>query len=30
MTLCVLRVVADDIAEYAFDAIAKGVLKEFY
>ena len=30
MTLCVLGVVADGIAEYAFDAIAKGVLKEFY
>ena len=30
MTLCVLSVVADGIAEYGFDAIAKGVLKELY
>ena len=28
MTLCVLGVVADGIAEYGFDAIVKGVLKE--
>lgn len=30
MTLCVLGVIADGIAEYGFDAIAKGVLKELY
>ena len=30
MTLCVLGVVADGIAEYGFDAIVKGVLKELY
>ena len=30
MTLCALGVIADSIAEYGFDAIAKGVLKELY
>lgn len=30
MTLCVLAVIADGIAEYGFDAIAKGVLRELY
>ena len=30
MTLCVLGVIADGIAEYGFDAIVKGVLKELY
>lgn len=30
MTLCVLGAVADGIAEYGFDVIAKGVLKELY
>lgn len=30
MTLCVLGCVADGIAEYGFDAIARGVLRELY
>ena len=30
MTLCVLGLIADGIAEYGFDAIAKGVIRELY
>lgn len=30
MTLCVVGAISDSIAEYGFDAIAKGVLKELY
>ena len=30
MTLCVIGVIADGIAEYGFDSIARGVLKELY
>ncbi len=30
MTLCVIGVIADAIAEYGFDEIAKGVLRELY
>lgn len=30
MTLCVLGVIADGIAEFGFDEIARGVLRELY
>ena len=30
MTLCVIGLVADGIAEYGFDAIAKAVIRELY
>lgn len=30
MTLCMLGAFSDGVAEYGFDAIAKGVLKELY
>ena len=30
MTLCVLGVIADGIAEFGFDEIAKGVIRELY
>ena len=30
MTLCFIGVIADGIAEYGFDAIARGVLRELY
>jgi len=30
MTLCILGLIADGIAEFGFDAIAKGVLHELY
>lgn len=30
ITLCLIGVIADGIAEYGFDAIAKGVLRELY